>query len=272
LKLANNDTTVEAPHKVRHVRGTIAQVQPATRDIVRLRIAVDGAPFGFAPGQYAELRFENLPSRPYYMANEPGDPLLEFHIRHVPGGTVSERVARDVQAGMRVRLTGPYGSAFLRKPAAAPMLLVAGGSGLAPIKSILLSALAHEARGRIFLYHGVRDVLDLYDTETIGRVNAGAVRYIPVLSSPSLPSHHREGFLHEAIERDFDTLAGFKVYLAGPPPMVDACTATVLRLGTRAEDLYTHAFHAQDELSAREEPPAGREGFFRGLMRGRRAA
>lgn len=260
-----------ALHPVQRFQAVVAQAEAATHDIVRLRLAVDGASLVFAAGQYAELQFEGFPVRPYSMANRPGDELLEFHIRHVPGGTVSSHVARQVRAGDRVRVQGPYGTAFLRKPAEEPILLVAGGSGLAPMKSILLALRAQQVKSPIHLYHGVRDARDLYDAETIAEAWVGDVRYVPVLSSPSRQSHCREGFVHEAVARDFGTLAGFKVYLAGPPPMVDACTATALQLGARRGDVHADAFYGAQDRRRRGEPQPARRGFFRGLFRGERA-
>lgn len=229
-------------HPVRCVEARIAHIERATHDVTRVRLQVDGAPLGFAAGQYAALRFDDLPPRPYAMANRPDDDTLEFHVRHVPGGAVSGHVARRARAGDPVEVEGPYGAAFLRRPAGQPLLLIAGGAGLAPMKSILLAALVQQVRQPIHLYHGVRDVRDLYDGRAILRAGAGRVRYTPVLSLAAQPAGYREGLVHEALARDFETLADFSIYMAGPPPMVEGTTAALLRLGARRTDIHALAF------------------------------
>jgi CDP-4-dehydro-6-deoxyglucose reductase/ferredoxin-NAD(P)+ reductase (naphthalene dioxygenase ferredoxin-specific) len=238
-----------AAHPVRELEATVVRAEPVTGSIVRLTLDTHGGPLGFFAGQYAELEFDGCPARPYSMANRPVDPRLEFHVRHVRGGWVSGHVARDAKAGERVKVRGPYGTAFLRQPAQEPIVLIAGGSGLAPMKSILLAALDQRAPGPIHLYHGVRDESDLYDGQALADAAAGKLRYVAVLSLPANPGHTRRGMVHEALREDFRSLSGFKVYLAGPPAMVDAASAAALDLGARSSDLHADAFFAP-------QPPA----------------
>lgn len=243
-----NDT---AFFPVRQLKAKVVQLEAATHDITRVRLEVRGAPLEFAAGQFARLRFGGHGARPYSMANLPDDATLEFHVRRVPDGIVSNYVARQLRTGDSVFLEGPFGSAALREPVTKPILLIAGGSGLAPMKSILLQARAKEADCEIHLYHGVRDTGDIYDSEAIMNAGAGrAFRYTPVLSSPANATDHRTGFVHEAVARDFSTLSGYQVFLAGPPPMVDAATTSVSRLGARRENIFSDPFHN----SPREEP------------------
>ncbi len=234
------------PYPLRRATGTVVQVQRAAHDVVRLRIAVDGRPFLFEPGQHADVTFDDLPARPYWIANMPGDPLLELHVRVVPGGIVGAYVANHVREGARVRLQGPYGSGFAAKPAGEPILMVAGGVGLAAIKSILLSTLADatEDAGPIHLYHGVREARDLYDIDAIAAAGGGCVHYVRIVTAPSVDMPCRLGLVHEAVESDFPSLAGFKVCVAGSPPMVEACVATAIALGARAHDVRAEALHA----------------------------
>lgn len=257
-------------HPVRRVQATVAHIEAATHDIMRVRLKVDDAPLAFSAGQYAELTFDGCPARPYSMANRPDDATLEFHIRHVRGGLVSGHIARQTRTGDPVHLEGPYGTAFLRQPADEPIVLIAGGSGLAPMKSILLAALVQQVKVPIHLYHGVRDVRDIYDAQAIAIAGAGRVHYIPVISLASQSTGYREGLLHDAVERDFQTLSGFKVYLAGPPPMVQAVSsAAVLRLGAQRENIHADAFYAaRDVRQQRREEQQVTRGFFRGLYRG----
>ena len=224
--------TVEGAFPVRRVRATIVAKEPATHDITRLRLSLKGAPLAFAAGQFVQFMFRGLPPRPYSIASKPGESVLDFHIRRLPNGVVSGYVIDQARIGESLWLKGPYGTAYLRPPATCPLLLVAGGSGLAPIKSILLAALEWPRTHPIYLYHGVRDTRDLYDVEVLTALTQPALlRFTPVLSLPSQATPHRTGFVHEAIAADFITLEGFAVYLAGPPPMVDAVTDVVVGLG-----------------------------------------
>jgi CDP-4-dehydro-6-deoxyglucose reductase/ferredoxin-NAD(P)+ reductase (naphthalene dioxygenase ferredoxin-specific) len=240
--------TAARSYPLRRVRATVIAKEAVTHDITRLRLAVTGAPLAFVAGQFAQLTFRGRPPRPYSMANQPGEAALEFHIRRVPEGVVSSYVADEVQRGDTLELQGPYGTACLRDPDVRPLLLVAGGSGLAPMKSILLAALALPQPRPIYLYHGVRDLCDLYEVELLTTLaQAPPVRYTPVLSRPAQATRYRTGYVHEAIAADFTTLEGCAVYLAGPPPMVHAATAVALGLGAPREAVYADPFSAAPE-------------------------
>lgn len=246
---------IEPPHRIRRATGTVVQLQAPARDISRVRVAIDGRAFMFEPGQHAQVSIEGSPERAYAMANRPGDPLLEFHVKGL---------ASDVCVGSRVRLHGPYGTALWRKPFGEPVLLVAFDWGLAPIKSVLLSALADAAGdiGPVHVYHGAQEACELYDGDIIANAGGGIVHYVPVVSTPSLERVCRHGSLAQAIESDFASLAGFRIYLAGPLPIVEACAAVAMRLGARQDDVHADAFHAADET-----PAAAHEAPRRGLLR-----
>lgn len=241
------------------VWGTVVQAQAATRDIVRLRIAVDGAPFLFSPGQHAQLAFEGLPARPYVLANRPGDPLLEVHVQRVPGGAASERIVDEVRPGVRVRVKGPHGNSLLRKPAGQPMLMIAGGWGLAAIQSVLLCVLADPDAdaGPVHVYHGVSQSRELYDA-AITAAGGGAVHYVPVVVTPSVEIACRHGWVHEAVEADFPSLSGFKVYVAGPARMVQHCVTSAVRLGARPWDVQADSFDAVSDAHPMHQRPATR--------------
>lgn len=230
---------------MRSVRGVVTEVAPATHDIVRLQVRVEDDPVDFIPGQFARLAFPGLPPRAYSMANLPGAEVLEFHVRRVPGGRVSSHVAEAVRAGDRIRLEGPCGAAGLRPTARSRALLVAGGSGLAPVLSILRALLARDDGRAIHLYHGVRDEPDLYETPWLeGLAAAGRITYQPVLSGAVLPTARRRGLVHQAVGEDFASLADADIYVCGPPPMVDSVRATALGRGAQADAIQADAFHA----------------------------
>ncbi len=251
-----------AMHPVRHLDCEVVEVGAATHDIRIVRMAIKaGGPFDFSAGQYASVIFaparpaeRRLPPRDFSMANRPGGDLLEFHIRLVPGGAVTPFVAETLAPGERVRVVGPYGNAFYRPRHAGPILAIAGGSGLAPIKSTVEEALARGAQQPIHLYFGARAERDLYLEDHLRAVAAKHpnLTFVPVLSEPDAPTERRTGFLSEAIGRDFPNLDGFKAYLAGPPIMVETCTQVLKRRGLARQNCHADAFYTEADKAKLE--------------------
>lgn len=242
-------------HPIRHMGGRIRWIEPVTRDILRVRLEIEaGGPFVFSAGQYCRVRFADLPERDFSMANVPDDPVVEFHIRQVPGGAVSAYVAETLAPGERVRLHGPFGTSWLREGHRGPIYALAGGSGLAPVKSIVERALAGGRAQDIFLYFGVRDERDLYLDDHFRSLAAVQpnLHFVPVLSHPAAPTVHRTGLLHEALAADIADLDGCKAYIAGPPAMVEATRRLVTARGIRAEDVHADAFYTQAEMAGNE--------------------
>jgi CDP-4-dehydro-6-deoxyglucose reductase/ferredoxin-NAD(P)+ reductase (naphthalene dioxygenase ferredoxin-specific) len=246
-----------AMHPIRHLDCEVTGIAQATHDIRILRMAIRaGGPFDFSAGQYASVIFDNdrLPPRDFSMANRPGGDALEFHIRLVPGGAVTPYVAALLKPGERVRVIGPYGNAFYRPRHAGPILALAGGSGLAPIKSTVEEALARGAKQPIHLYFGVRAERDLYLEEHFRALadRHANLKFVPVLSAPDAPAARRTGFLSEAIGKDFSDLDGFKAYLAGPPVMVETCTRVLKRLGLARQNCHADAFYTEADKAKLE--------------------
>jgi CDP-4-dehydro-6-deoxyglucose reductase/ferredoxin-NAD(P)+ reductase (naphthalene dioxygenase ferredoxin-specific) len=234
-------------HPVRTLAGRVVATERMTHDILLVRVGFEGdePPLAFSAGQFASLSFAGAPSRDYSMANRPGEAVLEFHIRHVPNGVVSTLVHRADIIGQPVTLKGPYGVSYLRHEHAAPILAAAGGSGLAPIASIVETALHLGMKQRILVYFGARTERDLYYVARFERLAQGHpnLQYIPVLSNvTSDETQRRTGFLADAIRRDHADLKGWKAYIAGPPPMVETVTQAVQALGVRGGDCHTDPF------------------------------
>jgi CDP-4-dehydro-6-deoxyglucose reductase/ferredoxin-NAD(P)+ reductase (naphthalene dioxygenase ferredoxin-specific) len=188
--------------------------------------------------------------RDYSMANRPDEEQLEFHLRIMPAAdSVSRRVARTLQPGDVVKVRGPFGISYLRMQHTGPMLCIAGGSGLAPIKSIVETALAGGSDRAIHLYFGVRAERDVYFENELVQLQRRFPNFRAsiVLSEPDTqPSQtllpRRHGFVTATVAADFQGLAGFKAYFAGPPPMVDAATALVRGRGIELRDVHADAF------------------------------
>jgi CDP-4-dehydro-6-deoxyglucose reductase/ferredoxin-NAD(P)+ reductase (naphthalene dioxygenase ferredoxin-specific) len=225
----NQDEVHEHPD--RDMRCRVVEIVDATHDIKRVRLTIDdGGSFVYSAGQYARVTIPGAPPRDYSMASWPGQDDLEFHIRRVPGGATSTRIASLLKVGDAVRVEGPFGSSHLRERHTGPILCVAGGSGLAPIKSIVATAVAAGLRQPIHVYFGVRAERDLYLVgwfATLVSMHPN-VTFIPVLSEPDAPpTEHRTGYVSDALASDLADCDGWKAYVAGPPVMVEA-TARVL--------------------------------------------
>jgi naphthalene 1,2-dioxygenase ferredoxin reductase component len=239
--LADVDLARAAP--VRQVKAGVVGLEDTTHDVKRLRLEVNGSPLAFAPGQYARLHFGRQPARSYSMANRPDEHVLEFHIRRVPGGSASGYVAEHLRLGEIVRLEGPFGTATLQQSHDGEIVAAAGGSGLAPIMSIVRTALSNRFASPIHLYFGVRDERDVYDEGELRALVASHPNLrVQIVLSAAHSAERRTGFVHEAIASDFPSLIGFKLYAAGPPPMVDAVTALAKSRGTRTSDIHADAF------------------------------
>ncbi|WP_052341181.1 2Fe-2S iron-sulfur cluster-binding protein [Salinarimonas rosea] len=246
-------------HPVRTVSARVAAADPLTHDIRGLRLSIPGAPLAFSAGQYARLAVPGTPPRDYSMANRPGDRELEFHVRRVPGGATSEAIHDRLAVGDEVVLTGPFGSSHLRIGHPGPILAVAGGSGLAPIRSIVETALSLGMRQDIHVYFGARTDRDLYD---IGRFEALAARhpnlsFTPVLSGASSRAY-RTGLVADAVAADHRDLTGWKAYLAGPPAMVEAMLQVAARASLGIGDIHADVFFTPDARPVASAAPAER--------------
>lgn len=245
--------TIEIPepdevvvHPARIIKASVEAIEDLTHDIKRLLLK-PAKPIDFSPGQYVQLQFTPEHIRPYSMAGLSADGLYEFHVRLVPDGRVTGYVAHQLKVGDSVRISGPLGSAYLRRKHKGPMLCVAGGTGLAPILSILRGAVAEGMCNPTHLYVGVRSPQDIYGIEEIGaleRMHSSLKTHIVVSSGASATSH-RSGLVTKAIEEDLGDLEGWRAYLCGSPPMVEAATLVVRNKGITPEHVYADAFYTQ---------------------------
>jgi CDP-4-dehydro-6-deoxyglucose reductase/ferredoxin-NAD(P)+ reductase (naphthalene dioxygenase ferredoxin-specific) len=184
------------------------------------------------------------------MANVPGDPLLEFHVRRTEGGAVSAHVAGKLRVGDAVRVEGPFGTSYLRETHRGPIIAVAGGSGMAPIKSVVEHALHKGLPQHIYFYFGVRSPRDLYLHDHFAALaeRHKNLHFMPVLSETE-DQGLRYGLVHEAVAQDFDEFDGCKAYLAGPPVMVEAATRLFEERGMRRVDIHADAFYTAAEMA-----------------------
>lgn len=243
VALLDRDEPIQTAYQ--EVRATVESVEQVTHDIVIVRMrSSDQPPFKFAAGQYAEVEFEGLPARSYSFANEPGAETLEFHIRAVPGGEVSPHVYSKVTVGDRVVVRGPRGMAYLRKQHSGPVVFCAGGSGLAPIMSMIRSMHRDAVKSSAHIFFGVRSDEDVYLEKELSLLSDAIAQSTPqiVLSAAHDTTQRRTGFLADAIRRDIPSCVGMKAYLCGPPVMIETCRSTLLDLGLKREDCHADVF------------------------------
>ncbi|MFT7723051.1 MAG: 2Fe-2S iron-sulfur cluster-binding protein [Roseateles sp.] len=246
--------TIEIPepdevvvHPARIIKATVCGLEDLTHDIKRL-VLKPAKPLDHSPGQYVQLQFTPEHVRPYSMAGVAlagGD--LEFHVRAVPDGRVTGHVFNQLKLGDAVRVSGPLGTAYLRRKHEGPMLCVAGGTGLAPVLSILRGAVAGGMRNPIHLYFGVRSPRDVYGQEwllELERAHPGLKVHI-IVATGGVPGRDRCGLVTEAIEADLGDLTGWRAYLCGSPPMVESASLVARRKGIAAEHIYADAFYTQ---------------------------
>lgn len=231
-------------HTARIVKGTVTAIEAATHDIRRIRIKL-AKPIEFSPGQYATVQWTPEHIRPYSMAGLSDDAEMEFQIRRVPDGRVTEFIFDELQVGASVRISGPLGTAYLRQKHCGSMLCVGGGTGLAPVISIVRGALAAGMQNPIHLYFGVRSVQDVYDTkrlQALAQAHPNLKVHI-VVATGDAGTGQRSGLVTDVIEKDLFNLTGWHAYLCGSPAMVDALNLLVTRMGVQPKHVYADAFH-----------------------------
>ncbi|MFC4173281.1 2Fe-2S iron-sulfur cluster-binding protein [Microvirga sp. GCM10011540] len=236
---------VPPEHPRQNLLCRVISTSSATHDIRHIRLAVEsGGPFTYSPGQYARITLPGAPPRDYSMASLPGQDHLEFLVRRVPDGITSTRMTSVLKIGDAVQVEGPFGSAYLRERHAGPILCVAGGSGLAPIKSIVAAAAVAGLEQPIHVYFGARSERDLYLVEWFTALSSvhPNLTFIPVLSEPDAPTAHRTGLVADAIASDLTDLDGWKAYVAGPPAMVEATGRVLQQRGLQSRDLHADVF------------------------------
>jgi CDP-4-dehydro-6-deoxyglucose reductase len=227
--------------------------------IVKLQLPASEA-LRYHAGQYIDIILRDGVRRSYSMANAPhtqGDkPWIELHIRHLPGGVFSEQVFGTLKAKDILRLEGPFGSFFLREESPKPIVLLASGTGYAPIKALIEQLRFKGSDRPVTLYWGCRTRADLYLHEAVLEVAAQmrTLRYVPVLSE-ALASDDwsgRTGFVHQAVMADISDLSGHQVYACGAPVMVESAQRDFTEsCGLPADEFYADAFYsAADQVAS----------------------
>lgn len=215
---------------VQKVPVRVRSLDKPTADVAILHLQLPATTrFQYHPGQYVEFILRDGARRSYSMANAPAaegaaaDAGLELHIRHMPGGKFTDHVFGAMKEKDILRMEGPFGSFYLRE-GSKPIVLLASGTGFAPIQAIVQQMRAKGIDRPAVLYWGGRRAADLY-RDAWAREAAATMpnlRYVPVLSEAEPGWTGRTGFVHEAVMADLPDLSGHEVYACGAPVMVNA--------------------------------------------------
>ena len=229
-------------------------LQRPSADVALLRLQLPANQrFQYHAGQYVEFILAGGARRSYSMANAPSrsgqPPAIELHIRHLPGGLFTDQVFGALKERDILRLEGPFGSFFLRE-SAKPMILLASGTGLAPIKALVEQLQDSGQQRPATLYWGCRSRADLYLHEWALQAATSLpwLRYIPVLSEPRADDAWagRTGLVHRAVMADWPDLRGHQVYACGAPVMVDSARRDlVARCGLPDDEFLADAFTSE---------------------------
>lgn len=260
---------VVAVREVEAVRGIRTHVLPArvqsrerlSHDVMRVMLRLPKTPpLDYLAGQYMDVLLPGGRRRAFSIANPPDHVReLEMHIRYVAGGDFTEWVFGDLPRRAVLRLEGPLGTFFVRKDSKRPTLMMAGGTGFAPLKAMVEDLLAAGLDRPLHLYWGARRREDLYMADLPERwaEEHERIHFTPVLSEPGRDWRGRTGFVHEALLADHPDLSDCDVYMSGPPAMIDAARhAFTERHGLPEERLFYDSFEfSPDSKAQRRKQP-----------------
>ncbi|PKO88817.1 MAG: CDP-6-deoxy-delta-3,4-glucoseen reductase [Betaproteobacteria bacterium HGW-Betaproteobacteria-12] len=216
---------------VKTLPARIEKLERLAPDVIDMHLRLPASErLQFWAGQYIDILLKDGRKRSFSLANAPhDDAVLQLHIRYVPGGVFTEQVFNSMKLRDILRFNGPHGSFYLREDSPKPMILLAGGTGFAPIKAIVEHAIAEECQRPMVIYWGAKARVDLYQDALPHQWAASHphIRYVPVLSEPAADDAWtgRRGFVHQAVMEDFPDLSGHQVYACGSPAMIEAAKA-----------------------------------------------
>ncbi|HEY4442787.1 MAG TPA: 2Fe-2S iron-sulfur cluster-binding protein [Steroidobacteraceae bacterium] len=257
LSIETYPVTTPEQAVIKRLPARIERALPLSHDVMGLHVRLPAAEtFRFEAGQYIDIMLSGGRRRSFSIASPPHDArLLELHVRRVAGGEFSERLFDEDPQKSLLTIEGPLGQ-FVYRPGVAPMLLVGGGTGIAPLLSILRHVIENGIDRDISIYWGVRSERDLYMHAALENFaqrpvqgRPARLRYVPVLSEPSSDWQGSRGLVHEAVLKDIDDLEKYDVYAAGPPAMIAAVRSEFGRRGVAASRLFFDSFdYAPDTL------------------------
>lgn len=238
----------------RRLSATIQRLEAYTDDIIHLTLALPGDALDFVPGQYMNVLLPDGETRSFSMASAPRGQEVDFHVRRIPGGRYTDHWLGQAQPGAPLRIEAPLGVFSYHEEDWRPLIMMATGTGIAPIKAILESLLDKEDCPPVSLYWGMRTEADLYlQAEIAGW--AGRLyefNFVPVLSRADASWLGRRGHVQDAVLQDHGDLSEHAIYLCGAPAMIQQAKHLLAERGASLDHLYADSFTFQHALA-----PAG---------------
>ncbi|MCR9092356.1 2Fe-2S iron-sulfur cluster-binding protein [Algiphilus sp.] len=210
---------------------------------VRLKLPRGDAPFRFLPGQYVDFLLDDGGRRSFSLAAPPTDDTIELHIKITPHGRFGRYIAEQLPDRAMLRFEGPLGAFHLHE-AERPTLLVAGGTGFAPIKAMVEDAIQRADQRPMHVFWGARQPEDLYLDALVREWTAhhAHIRYTPVCESVPEDWTGAHGRVHDAVSAHYPDLRGHALYASGPPAMVASIKASALQSGLHPDHLHYDSF------------------------------
>ncbi len=236
----------------------VISIEKVSPDVVVLKLQMPANDtFAYRAGQYVEFILRDGARRSYSMATAPSlGSSMELHIRHMPGGKFTDHVFGALKEKEILRIEGPFGSFFLREDSTKPIVLLASGTGFAPIKA-LIEHMQHLGTTRpTTLYWGGRRPSDLYMDAWVQQQLAAMpnLRYVPVVSDALAEDawSGRTGFVHRAVMEDFPDLSGHQVYACGAPIVIESARRDFSATAQLpADEFYADSFTSEaDKVAA----------------------
>ncbi|MBL4588494.1 MAG: hypothetical protein JKY11_00245 [Alphaproteobacteria bacterium] len=217
---------------VKTINGHVQEIEDVTSDLRILYIKLEQT-FTFKAGQYINVHQNGYDERSYSIANTPLDSnIIELHIRR--GENLSAYLCNKIISGSSIAISGPFGNCTYKAQCKKPILALAGGAGLAQIKSIVEKALKTNRTNPVYLYHGAQEVSGLYKDNYFKQLAKQDNRliYHPIISQEKPENETiKYGFLMDHVKQDFDSLKDFRTYMCGTPEMVIALEKILIEKG-----------------------------------------
>ncbi|ABE31134.1 2Fe-2S iron-sulfur cluster binding domain protein [Paraburkholderia xenovorans LB400] len=256
---ASSDMVIAAAHvggdasAPAEIEARVVAVSPLGPGVRHLSIELpEQAELRFNPGQYMNVLLGEGERRSFSMASAAAGSVLDFHIRRVPGGRFTDHMLASLKPGDPLNVELPLGSFRFHVEDYRPLLMVATGTGLAPVKAILESLMDDPDCPPVWLYWGARTEADLYLHDEIQQWGARLYefQYVPVLSRPGSEWAGRQGYVQHAVCEDFADLSEYAVYLCGSPTMINDARRHFLEKGASINHLYADSFTFQHDAEA----------------------
>jgi CDP-4-dehydro-6-deoxyglucose reductase, E3 len=257
--LESRQVTPEGAFPIKKMPTRVKLMEKKSADVIRLMLQLPASEvFQYHAGQYIDFLLTGGLRRSYSMANAPhtlaAGEGIELHIRHMPGGKFTDQVFGTLKERDILRIEGPFGSFYMRDGSAKPIILLASGTGFAPIKALIEHMQFANITRPVTLYWGGRRPADLYMADWLQAKLAEMpnLRYVPVVSD-ALPEDGwsgRTGFVHQAVLQDIPDLSAYQVYACGAPIVVESAQRDYIQAGLPVDEFYADSFTSEADKAA----------------------